>query len=47
MITEMLNQMITELTATVTGVLNLLPILVLIMGATIFYLGYASKVNKS
>ncbi len=45
MITEMINQMITELTATINAV-NVFPILVLIAGATIFSVGYTWIVNK-
>ena len=46
MITEMLNQMRTELTATLDA-LNVMPLLVLMLGAVIFYTGYNYIVNKS
>ena len=42
----MLNQMITELTTTLDAI-NIMPLIVLIAGVTIFYVGYAWTVNKN
>lgn len=45
MITEMFNQMVSELTAALDTI-NVFPLLVLIGGMTIFYVGYAYIVNS-